>query len=448
MHGLIHYRRRHHNSGRKVGNISEFCEQWGHCFDSMILLDADSVMSGQTMVNLARMMQTNPKVGIIQTVPMPVNHTTVFARLIQFSCRLCSELLVTGQSYWQLGVGNYFGHNAIIRIKPFMQHCRLPTLSGSPPFGGSILSHDFVEAAYMRRGGWEVWHLPDASGSYEETPTNVLDHAARDRRWCQGNLQHLRLLLTPGLHPISRLHMALGVLAYLASPFWFLLLALGLILMIRQASVSHLYFGAEFNLFPLWPIEKSTEAIALFVVTVVMLLGPKLLAMLAVLCQRDQRCAFGGGLKVVLSTFVDILCSALLAPVMMVFHSLSVISVIAGRSVEWRCQERKSRRFAPLEVLVGLRYQLALGVVTAVTVLMVAPELIWWFSPLLAGLLLSVPIIIMFARADVGLVLRRWCVFATPEETQSPTELKRLAAEPCDRADVDHRGALSVDAAT
>lgn len=428
--GRIHYRRRSCNTGRKVGNIAEFCDRWGHQFDFMIMLDADSVMSGRALVRLARTMQANPKVGIIQMVPMPVNQTTLFARLIQFSCRLCSELMMTGQCYWQSGTGNYFGHNAIIRIKPFVQYCRLPILTGKPPFGGAILSHDFIEAAFMRRAGWEVWNLPDADGSYEETPTNLLDHATRDRRWCQGNMQHLRLLLARGLHPLSRVHLALGVLAYLASPFWLLLLVLGLVLMVQQASVTPLYFAMEFNLFPIWPIVKSTEAISLFAVTILMLLAPKLLGASLVLLSKRRRRAYGGAHRVLLGTCTEIFCSALLAPVMMVFQAGFVISILAGRSVEWRTQTRSSRPFAPLEILFRLRWQLALGILVGVTVVTVAPDFIWWFSPLLAGLLLSVPMAIGYGRTDYGLGLLRAGVFCTPEEIAPPVELQALVDSP------------------
>ena len=423
---LLSYRRRRHNTGRKVGNIAEFCEQWGRCFDFMVMLDADSVMSGDTLVRLARLMQANPNAGIIQTVPTPVNHITAFARLIQFGCRLCSEMLTTGQSYWQLDAGNYFGHNAIIRIRPFMQHCRLPILSGRPPFGGAILSHDFVEAAFMRRAGWEVWHLPDASGSYEETPTNVLDHVIRDRRWCQGNLQHLRLLFAKGLHPISRIHFVIGVLAYLASPIWVLLLMFGLIRLVHQSSITPLYFGADFSLFPMWPIIKSSEAILLFVITILMLLAPKILGMVLALLKRDRRRAFGGSARVLLSTIVDILFSALLAPAMMVFHLMFVTSILSGRSVEWRSQARVNRTIAFLDVFSRLRWQFVLGALIGVIVMTVTPALVWWFSPLLFGLLLSTPIAVVVASSDVGQKLLRMGIFAIPEERQVPDELEAL----------------------
>ena len=201
--GRIFYRRRENNIGRKAGNIADFLRQWGLAYDHMLVLDADSIMSGDTMVALAKLMQDNPGTGIIQTLPAPVNQETLFGRILQFGSRVYGPALVSGLSWWQLGEGNYWGHNAIIRTSAFIEHCGLPTLSGQAPLGGEILSHDFVEAALMRRAGWQVWIVPELEGSYEELPPNVIDYAVRDRRWCQGNLQHLRLLPAKGLHPLE-----------------------------------------------------------------------------------------------------------------------------------------------------------------------------------------------------------------------------------------------------
>ena len=241
----------------------------------MLVLDADSIMSGDTMVALAKLMQDNPGTGIIQTLPAPVNQETLFGRILQFGSRVYGPALVSGLSWWQLGEGNYWGHNAIIRTSAFIEHCGLPTLSGQAPLGGEILSHDFVEAALMRRAGWQVWIVPELEGSYEELPPNVLDYAVRDRRWCQGNLQHLRLLPAKGLHPLSRLHLIMGVLGYVSSPLWLILLTLSTIDILTQTIVGHNYFEPGYNLFPVWPVSKVSETISLFVVTIGILLVPR-----------------------------------------------------------------------------------------------------------------------------------------------------------------------------
>ncbi len=427
-HDRLHYRRRKTNTGRKAGNLMDFCRQWGEQFDHMIVLDADSIMHGQTILQLVRTMQANPKAGIIQTVPLPVNQETLFARILQFSSRLCSELLTTGQSFWQLDAGNYFGHNAIIRIQPFMEHCQLPILPGSGPLAGEILSHDFVEAALMRRAGWAVWNLPEGRGSYEEMPSNILDYAKRDRRWCQGNLQHLRLLTAKGLHPLSRLHFLLGVMAYVSSPLWLLLTSLGLLQLIDQANTELDYFPPGYHLFPLWPVFKTTEAISLFAVTIGMLLTPKLLALVLAMLNAKRRASFGGGGILLCSTSLEIIFAALLAPVMMVFHSLFVISILSGYSISWNAQPRGNRGLTIVESFIYHKWQIALGVGTWTLVAAIVPDHIWWMAPVIMGLLLSVPLAVVSSRADIGHVLMRCRLMSTPEETRPSRELQQFRA--------------------
>src|SRR5581483_10558213 len=192
------YRNRRENTERKTGNIADFCANWGERYRYMIVFDADSVMTGTSLVNLVRLMEANPHVGIVQAPPLPINRRTLFGRIHQFAMQAYSLIFISGLNFWQGGAANYWGHNAIIRIRPFVEHCRLPKLPGKEPLGGSILSHDFVEAAFMRRAGWKVYLASELRGSYEEMPSSLIGYAARDRRWCQGNLQHLKLLGTPG----------------------------------------------------------------------------------------------------------------------------------------------------------------------------------------------------------------------------------------------------------
>ena len=220
----LHYRRRATNAGRKAGNIANFCESWRAEYDFMVVLDADSIMTGATVVALARTMEANPSAGLIQTAPLPARQVTLFGRLVQFAGCLYGPLLAAGQSFWQTDAANYFGHNAIIRIGAFADECRLLVLSGRPPLGGPILSHDFVEAALMRRAGWGVFLMPWLGGSYEEVPGTIPEYATRDRRWSQGSVQHLRLLWDGGLHRINRLHFLLGAMGYISSGLWLLML--------------------------------------------------------------------------------------------------------------------------------------------------------------------------------------------------------------------------------
>src|SRR5215469_15575337 len=235
----LFYRNRRENIERKSGNIADFCVTWCERYRYMIVFDADSIMTGMSLVNLVRLMEKNPSVGIIQAPRLPVNRRSLFGRLYQFAMHAYSSIFISGLNFWQGGAANYWGHNAIIRIQPFVAHCRLPKLSGKQPLGGSILSHDFVEAAFMRRAGWNVYLASELRGSYEEVPSSLIGYAARDRRWCQGNLQHARLLFTPGFHFVNRIHILMGLMGYLASPLWLLLLALTTIEGIKEHIGKH-----------------------------------------------------------------------------------------------------------------------------------------------------------------------------------------------------------------
>jgi membrane glycosyltransferase len=206
----IFYRHRPENTARKSGNIEEWIRRFGSDYECMLILDADSLMTGDTIVRLVAAMEGHPKSALIQTLPIVVNAKSPFARWQQFAGRLYGPMLAAGIAWWHGSEGNYWGHNAIILVRAFAQYAGLPELRGPKPFGGHILSHDFIEAALMRRGGWAIHMAPKLGGSYEESPPTLSDFAARDRRWCQGNLQHLALLPTRGFHWVSRLHLLTG----------------------------------------------------------------------------------------------------------------------------------------------------------------------------------------------------------------------------------------------
>src|SRR5665213_1154748 len=293
--GRLFYRRRTENSGRKAGNIAEFVRNWGGAYDYMVVLDADSVMAGQALVSLAQTMDSHPGVGIIQALPLLAGRETVFARLLQFAVRLNGPMFGSGIAFWQLGESNYWGHNAIVRLQPFAEYCSLPRLRGAPPFGGEIMSHDIVEAALMRRAGYRIWLIPDIAGRWEEVPTNVIDFAARDRRWAQGNLQHLGVMPMRGLHWLSRIHMLTGILSYVTSPMWLLVLILSSIVTSIQALTGHQYFQlGTHSLFPSWPQYRNGEIAVLLSMTITILMLPKLLGASLALRSRSMRAAFGG----------------------------------------------------------------------------------------------------------------------------------------------------------
>jgi membrane glycosyltransferase len=416
----IHYRRRRTNTGRKAGNIAEFCQRWGSRYQYMVVLDADSVMEGVTLVELVRLMERNPNAGLIQTMPLPVRQESLFGRFQQFANAVHGPMLAAGLSFWQGDTGNYWGHNAIIRIQPFMQHCDLPILPGRPPLGGEILSHDFVEAALLRRGGWDVWLLPHLGGSYEELPGNLIDYARRDRRWAQGNLQHLRLLGMPGLHGVSRLHLLFGAVAYLASVLWLLMLAAG-----TGAAIDApggLEAGGQTLAIP--ESLRTPMAHALLGVTLVMLLLPKMLGIGLAMFSRPQ--AFAGAPRLVVSGVIETLFSVLIAPLMMAFHSLFVAAVALGGNVTWAAQPREGR-----VVAWGEAWRRTGGFVLAagswsLLLAWFAPGFFWWLMPVLASLLLAPALVRWSSSQRAGAWMRRRGLLLAPSEVAPGRVLQML----------------------
>ena len=203
---------------KKSGNIREFLRAWGRRYRYFLILDADSIMSGDTLVELVRMMEANPGVGLIQTVPALVNAESLFGRMQQFANRFYTPIFLTGMEYWSRGCGNYWGHNAIIRTEPFMQHCDLPKLPGRRPFGGHILSHDFVEAALLLKANWQVWLVRDGGlGSYEEAPQGMIENACCTAAGARGICSTVWCCSPAALRGISCWHLIQWICGHLAA---------------------------------------------------------------------------------------------------------------------------------------------------------------------------------------------------------------------------------------
>ncbi len=424
--GRLFYRRRSDNSGRKAGNIADFCRRWGAYYDYLIVLDADSVMSGEALVQLTRTMQRYPAAGIIQTVPIPVRQVTPFGRFLQFAARLYSPMLATGLSFWQMDAANYWGHNAIIRTQAFTECCGLPELPGRPPLGGEILSHDFVEAAFIRRGGYHVYLLPEIEGSYEEVPSNILDYAKRDRRWVQGNLQHLKLIAAHGLHPLSRLHFLMGATAYISSLLWLIMLALSTADALTRALSAGRFFRDGYQLFPDWPIAKTSEIASLLAVTVALLLLPKALGLLLYLGSRRGRSAHGGALRLCANVLTETVFSVVIAPVMMAFHSSFVIAVVSGRGTNWGPQVRDGRAVPWREAARHTAVPMVGGAIWAAVTAWFATGFFWWLTPIVTGLVLAAPIVVLSSRIDWGEAMTRVGAWAAPEDLEPPPVLRAL----------------------
>jgi membrane glycosyltransferase len=415
----IYYRHRPENTARKSGNIEDWIKRFGAAYDHMVILDADSLMTGDTIVRLVSAMETHPGVALIQTLPVVVNAKTLFARLQQFSGRLYGPLIAAGIAWWHGSEGNYWGHNAIIRVRAFAQDAGLPDLGGRKPFGGHILSHDFVEAALMRRAGWAIRMVPALGGSFEECPPSLLDFAARDRRWCQGNLQHLAVLPARGLHWVSRLHLLTGIGSYLTAPFWLVFLVLGILISLQARFVRPEYFPKGFALFPKWPAQDPVLAAWVFVGTMSLLIIPKLLACILLETQRGKRRRFGGGPLVFAGLAIETVLSGLIAPVMMIFQSAAVGEILMGRDAGWQVQRREDGELPRKELVRKYALPTFIGVIMAVSAYAVSLPLLLWMAPVIIGLLLCIPIGMLSSRRSTSRLFR------TPEETAPPQVLIR-----------------------
>ncbi len=424
----VFYRHRAKNTARKAGNIADFVTRWGGAYPHMLVLDADSLMTGSAIVGLAAAMEADPDAGIIQTLPLIINRNTLFARVQQFAARIYGPVIADGLSCWMGRDGNYWGHNAIIRTQAFADHCGLPHLKGKPPFGGHIMSHDFVEAALMRRAGYSVYMLPLLEGSYEESPPSLIDVAIRDRRWCQGNLQHIRVLPGKGLHPASRQHFATGIMSYLASPFWLAQLLVGLLLVLQASYIRPEYFSSEFTLFPTWPQFDAERSLELFEVTMAVLLAPKLFGLILALVDGPTRRGAGGAIRLVLSALFEVLMSALLAPIMMLIQTGHVLHILFGFDTGWEPQRRDDGSIAFKAIMRRHRSHVVLGVVSLVAALLISPSLAAWMSPTIAGLVLAIGLSWASGQRSIGLALKRLGLLVTPEETRAPPIAARANA--------------------
>ena len=428
----IYYRRRKKNVSRKAGNIADFVMRWGAAYPQMVVLDADSLMTADAIIRLAATMESDPDAGIIQSLPLIVNRNTLFARVQQFAARIAGPILAAGLTAWMGRDGNYWGHNAIIRTRAFADHCGMPDLAGRPPFGGHILSHDFVEAALIRRAGWAVYMLPTLGGSFEESPPSLIDLAARDRRWCQGNLQHIRVLPSKGFVLATRQHFLTGIMGYLASPLWMAQLIIGIVLVLQSKYIRPEYFTADFSLFPTWPVFDYRRALRLFEITIAVLLAPKLLGMIAALFHGPTRRGCGGAIRLVISTLLEILISAAVAPIMMLIQTGSVVQIVSGRDTGWNPQRRDDGSIPFKSIVRRHRSHMAMGVIALIAAGVLSPSLVIWMSPTIAGLILSIPISWASGQLWIGAGLRRIGLLATPEETHTPPIIARanaLAAE-------------------
>lgn len=424
-HGRLFYRRRTININRKTGNISDFLRRWGMRYTYMIVMDADSLVGGRDIVRMVQLMQAAPQVGILQTSPRIVKAVSAYARLQQFSNRLYGPLFTAGLAAVQLGDAVFWGHNAIIRTAPFMRHCGLKRLQGSGFLGGTVLSHDFVEAAFMRRAGFEVWLEPGLGQSYEESPPTLIDDLARDRRWAYGNLQHLYFLVRPGVRFAHRLAFLQGIMSYLSSPLWFLFLVFATAEVTQFILWPVDYFPDPHQLHPLWPQWQPQWALRLVSSVVFVLFLPKLLAVADLIFDRARLRAMGGALRILTSVALEFLLSILLAPVRMLAHSRFVVETLFNLDIQWAGQNRTQEldwRSALLQHAPGSMLALA----WAGFAWWLKPLFVFWSLPIALPLILAAPISVWLSRFRNGAALRQRGLFRTPEESTQPEVINDL----------------------
>ncbi|MBK1617264.1 glucan biosynthesis glucosyltransferase H [Lamprobacter modestohalophilus] len=405
------YRRRAENPGFKAGNVRDFCARWGAAHDFMLVLDADSLMAAETILRMVRTLQAHPQLGILQTLMVGLPSDSAFARPFQFGMRLGMKSYSIGAAWWQGDAGPYWGHNALIRLRPFIDHCELPQLAGQGPLSGWVLSHDQLEAAWMRRAGYQVRVMPIEGGSWEENPPTLLEFIRRDLRWCQGNIQYLRLRRDQlaGLHPVSRWQLRLAVMMFLASPAWVLLMLVG---------VLRLGFGEA------GPVYLPAPGVALFALVMAMVFAPKLATIVDALSTRAGRQRYGGSLRLIVGSLAEVGFSTLLAPIMAIAHSLFLLGLLFGRAVVWEAQRRVTHGVHPLEALRRLWPQTLFGVFGFAWLALHAPPGALVISPFFVGALLAVPIAVSSAAPALGRLVTRVGLWRTPDEVE-PAPLVR-----------------------
>jgi membrane glycosyltransferase len=412
MAGRIFYRVRQRRGKRKAGNLADFCRRWGRNYRYMVVLDADSIMSGDSLVKLVRLMEAHPQAGIIQTVPRACGHATLHARAQQFSSRITGPLFTAGMQYWQLGESHYWGHNAILRTEAFMRHCALATLPGSSALSGEILSHDFVEAALMRRAGYDIWVAQDVEGSYEQVPPNLVAELQRDRRWCQGNLLNARLMAEPGIAPAHRAMFLTGVMSYLSAPLWFAYLLAGTAYWLCMDP------GLDF-------MDDSVPSLLgyLWLWTAVMLMLPRVLGVTSIL-MRGEQVQFGGAGKLWLSAALEAALSVLKAPIRMFAHTCFVLAALTGWRIEWQSPPREAHALGYGEATECFIGHSLLTLEWAFLTCLANPAAVVWLLPVFIPLSLAIPLAVATGNIGLGQRLRNWGLLLTPEETQAPALLR------------------------
>ncbi len=417
----IHYRRRADNTGYKAGNVMAFCADHRDDYDFFIPLDADSVMSGEGIRRLVRRMEANPQIGILQSLAVGMPSDSGFGRLFQFGMRHGMRAFTLGSAWWQGDCGPFWGHNAVVRMAAFHDHCQLPTLGGRSPLGGHILSHDQVEAVLMRRAGYEVRVWPIEDESFEENPPSLPDFVKRELRWCQGNLQYFGLLGMRDIKPVSRMQLVLAILMYTGAPAWMLFILIGT----AQVMLGHYnLLGSEYAAAGAYPAELG---LGLFITIMTLSLSPKFMGVACVLFSARERQRYGGGLIVAINALLEFITSALMAPVVAFTEAIFIAGLPFGRQIKWDVQRRDGRAVSWYEAAHAYLPHTLFGVALTAVFWSYNSVFILWAAPLLAGFMLSIPLTVLTSSHWFGAFSVRTGLFAIPEDRDMPLILRQIA---------------------
>ena len=412
----ITYRRREVNTAFKSGNIRDFCERWGHNHEFAITLDADSFMPTDAVLRLIRIAQTNPTLGILQTLIIGMPSVSVFARVFQFGMRLGMRSYTLGSAWWQGDCGPYWGHNAIIRLAPFIAHCHMPVLPGNGPLAGYVLSHDQVEAVMMRRAGYEVRVLPVEGMSFEENPPTLMEFSRRDLRWLQGNMQYWQLLRMPGLKPVSRFQLMFAIQMYLGSPAWMAMTAIGAVLLALSTTPTAQYV----------PVEAGAGTL-LFAIMMLMTFAPKIATIIDVMLTSSLRRAYGGGLVFAANIAVETLFMTLLAPLIALSHTIFMTRLfVFRRAGTWTSQSRQSHAVPFRLAFAKLWPQTLAGLAVLAIAATKAPNDIGFVLLGTTGLILAAPFAVATASPLLGHLFARIGICHLPEEKEISATLAPL----------------------
>ena len=392
----LYYRNRKDNTGHKAGNIRDFCQRWGKNYEFMVILDSDSIMEGETLIELSSLMELNPTAGLIQTVPQPINQKTLFGRILQFSSGLYGPVVSWGQTFWYSNSSNYWGHNAIVRTSAFTDSCGLPNLPGEPPFGGEILSHDFVEASLLKRAGWDLFMLPHIKGSYEMVPEDMFSYVKRERRWAQGSLQHLRLLGSKNLHFMNRIHFLMGAMGYLSSVLWISLLISSTIYILSLETGTSFFFLAPFLPLSDFSENSSKYMLSPLLITGYVLFLPKFLSFMVATIQYHK--GFREILLIALSTIAETIFAILLAPILMFYHTAFILGFLSGGKINWNPSHEREMAVSWKSAFTNTAFITISCIVWVTPILWYSPSFFLWMLPVFIGPALANPIVCLTTR--------------------------------------------------